>query len=74
MLPVISSEAQRMLEVSVAGNLTILENSARRQSGRHIELLPASVTTASIIALALLLWYFMLYKETFFLLSWFWLG
>lgn len=43
MVPVISSKAQRMLELSVAGNLMILEKIARRQSGGHIELLPENI-------------------------------
>lgn len=33
MVPVINSKAQRVLGVSLAGNLTILEKVARRQSG-----------------------------------------
>lgn len=58
MVPVITSKAQRMLEVSVAGNLMILEKTARRWSGGCREILPASVTTASVIVLPMSQLYF----------------
>lgn len=35
MVPVMSSKAQRVLEVSLAGNLIILEEIARRQSAEQ---------------------------------------
>lgn len=63
MVPVLSSKAQRVLEVCLAGNLMILEEIARRQSGgqrasarycdHRLSHCPSHVT-------ALLFWHFIL--------------